>query len=208
MKRFLVVLLLVSVLTTVTGCNLQQSGEHLMASGSADTLAPKPESGEAGISEESRVEYITESSKVQQQIDSPAGSRECELSVPDGGKIKMYLPQEWSVEGNAIIGDYTLAEVHSLEIVDDIDNLYKQLSEKYSGAEVTGDFLSNELEGCYYWLETEVESGGMTAKQNELIYFIKNANGKVLSISFYPAFGVGVNTQRENFELFLATLNM
>lgn len=205
MKKILVVLFVMFLLTTVVSCT---SKEHVIASEKPATLTSKPESSEASISEESRIEDVTEPPKMQKQIVPPTGSRECELSAPDGGKIKMYLPEEWSVEGNAIIGDYTLAEVHSLETVDDIDNMYEQLGEKYSGAEVIGDFSSNELEGRYYWLETEVESGGMTIKQNELIYFINSFNGKVLSISFYPAAGIGVSTQRENFELFLATINM
>ena len=204
MKKILGVLLVMSILNTAVGCTFQQNKEHVIASEKPTTLISKPESSEASVSEESRIEDVTEPDKVV----LPAGSRECELSVPDGGKIKMYLPEEWSVEGNAIIGDYTLAEVHSLETVDDIDNMYEQLGEKYGGAEVIGDFSSNELKGRYYWIQTEVEGDGMTAKHNELIYFINNVNGKVLSISFYPAFGVGIGTQRENFELFLATINM
>lgn len=207
MKNFLVILLAISVITTIAGCTFRQSKVNDVTSENPATLASTPKSSDASMPEESKTDDVMESSKVNRQIVPPTGSRKCELSVPDGDKITMYLPEEWSTEGNAIIGDYTLAEVHSFDTIDDIDSFYKQLGEKYIDAEVIGDFASNELEGKYYWLETEAESGGMTIKQNELVYFI-HFNDKVLSISFYPAVGVGISTQRENFELYLATVNI
>lgn len=120
----------------------------------------------------------------------------------------MYLPEKWTAEGSTILEDGRLvAEFHSLVQIESPDAYLSKIDAEQLKSEYGGELHTAGMDGRYYGYQTEIQEGGVTAKHNELRYYVCVGN-KAALVTFYPAFGIGIGTQREEFERFLVTLDL
>lgn len=121
-------------------------------------------------------------------------------------ELSIQIPDTWTYDGDKLMdGDRVVAKfgvVLKYEV--DTATFLSGLDDDHADALTSGELDLQGLGVRYYHYQTENADG---TKENELRYWVC-ADGKAASISFYPAFGVGIETQREEFETYLATLEM
>lgn len=175
------------------------------ADSSSDVLSSSESAASSSAPETSDEPTRTDESG-NEEIVIPEGAIEAQLALKDTS-ITMYLPSKWMAEGAQILEDGRLvAEVYTITTTTDRQGLLDTM-EKELGSPERRDFTAPGMEGRFYLLSTEVNRDGVTFKENELLYHICMED-KLLEISFYPAFGIGIGTQREEFEEYLKTLSL
>lgn len=114
-------------------------------------------------------------------------------------RFSMGLPEDWRVE-EALI--YNAEGRRIAEVLPSIaleEGLLDKLAAQYPDSEAVEVRLGG-LDGVYFHQQTPVEDPAFAgAFNNELIYYLERDDA-LLCLKFYPAFGVGIGTQREAFQ--------
>lgn len=147
------------------------------------------------------VEQLRAQENTQQPDGKPAGT-EFEIGTV---KFKLALPEGWTAKGNEIYAD----DVKIAEFLPFIPNedgkAFENLDAQYADAVAVNDVTAGVYSGKYYHMQSEVSKDGMTAFENELLYYI-DLGDQLLHFAFYPLFGTGIGTQRETFEAMFNTI--
>ena len=156
---------------------------------------------ESGLEEETQLKRIV----------PPDGSVEYNIEVPNESteltSLSVFLPTEWVLDDGVVLDDgRVVAEFISVDDVTDKDAYTNRLEVENTEAEYGRAVDTEGVDGFCYGYSELVSEGGMTAFHNELRYCVF-VGDKAVNVIFYPAFGIGIGTQSEYFEQYLATLS-
>jgi len=122
-------------------------------------------------------------------------------------KLKINTPNLEIKKNEILIDGNQVAKVLFSYQIDERAPLEKELQLKFADAVATGDIAEENLTATYYHTQSEKEEGGVTAKYNEVNYYIYKEN-YIVAIVFYPTMGTGIKTQREKFEKILSSIEV
>lgn len=163
--------------------------------------APAPDKEPDASSGESEAPAPEESPK-----DGPVNGFETTLTDIDGKELggtvrfSMEYPEEWTASGNKL---YDAEGRQVAEILPSIayedESVFDALAERYPDSDpipVTAGGLSGR---CFYE-QTPVDDPAFAGSfENKIVYYLVRGN-ELICMRFIPAYGVGVGTQRENFQ--------
>lgn len=214
MKKIAILLAIVALLLCSAACSQRADEPSMSSSESVSNISqpkaisssastpeayPPPESSEPDVS----------STQPALDIIPPEGSVAASLVITGEGQkdiqLNMHIPEQWQADGNKLIEDgREVAQFTAVTPIENVAAFLEELDANHPDAEHSSEVEPPGLTGKYYLFQTEESDG---SKKNELLYYIC-IDDNVATITFYPAFGVGIGTQREEFELYLATLNI
>jgi|GEM_PF-4083222 len=122
-------------------------------------------------------------------------------------KFKINTPNLEIEKNEILIDGNQVAKVLFSYQLDEREPLEKELQLKFADAVATGDIAEENLTATYYHTQSEKEEGGVTAKYNEINYYIYKEN-YIVDVVFYPTMGTGIKTQREEFEKILSSIEV
>ena len=130
----------------------------------------------------------------------------------DLGGFFLSLPEDWVAEGDTIYEGNVLDGRRILEIsaVDPIageGDLFASYDQVYAGAERVDEGTFGGFPAKAYFLQEEVTAGGMTGFENQIVYCI-SLDDRMVVLTFYPARGIGIATQREELEQVLDSIRV
>lgn len=98
-----------------------------------------------------------------------------------------------------------VAELISVSPITDSDSPFLACDQLYSEAENTWESTFGEYAGKGYLIQKPITEGAVGGYDNTVFYCIA-VEDQLVTIAFYPAFGLGIGTQREEFETVLSTI--
>lgn len=120
-------------------------------------------------------------------------------------RFSIQIPTTWTATANALfMDDRKIADIFPCVFFEG-ESTYEKILEQYPDADPVKEVSLGQHTGKYYHLQYAAQEGGMAAIQNELIYYL-NIGDRLIHIKFYPAFGLGIGTQREEFEAVLSSI--
>lgn len=122
-------------------------------------------------------------------------------------KFKINTPNLEIEKNEILIDGNRIAKVLFSYQIDEKEPLEKELQLKFADAVARGDIAEENLTATYYHTQSEKEEGGVTAKYNEIHYYIYKEN-YIVAVVFYPTMGTGIKTQREEFEKILSSIEV
>lgn len=121
---------------------------------------------------------------------------------PQEGTVDFSIrfPDTWTASGNVISTDegYEIAEVMPCIPFAD-ESIFDRLAEKYPDGDPI-QVTVGTLPGKYFYAQTPMQDPAFSSSfETHILYYLEYGD-YLIGIKFNPAFGVGIGTQRENFQ--------
>lgn len=216
MKMTIALLFLIGILVSLPACSrevrpdMTPSAAAVSSPPGADASGLEASQEETGASESS----LESENNSRPPLDNAVKAQfETDLIDADGNakdetiKFALLIPNTWTAKDNEIyLGQRRIAQILPC-VINEGEITFGKLSAKYADAVSTGEFSVGAYSGRYYHMQTEITAGGMGGFENEFFYYW-DCGDQLVNLAFYPSYGVGIGTQREEFEAGLAGIEL